>query len=849
MSKAEELLNSLAEAYKAESNGNSEPHIVIGVDRFITVPDELKRIAVQYDHNIRTVTFDCPRYYDGRDMSKMQVYINTMLPDGKPTSHYVGGSNLSVDNSDPNVMHFHWTITSDLTRVKGNLMFLVCIRKADEEGNEINHWNSELNKDLYVSEGLEFSSQMIEDKYPDIVTQLLQRMDAVEALANPEAMQGYANTWLDENSDAILANIQNKGNEVLNSIPEEYTETHNYANEGARTKADAITRIVDGDVISVNDSSDDYVRGLRVFGKTTQFTTTGKNLLQLKSKLWNVDNRGTLHVEFNTDGSVHVTGMNVQSGTIYAHSTVTASYVMLSANVEYIFNGPGDNIEWELVDNNNTTLCASQGEAVRYTSPTDIKARLRITVYADIDYDAVFYPMVRLASIEDDTWEPYTGGMPSPNPDYPQEIVSVENPTVRIYGKNLVPPRDSASTYAGITYVTNVDGSVSITGTATPDGDSTYHIIAKETPLTLSKGTYTFSGCNGGSEKSYRMLIYTVDWKLVTECSSGPVTFTLDETTDVFMYVWIYRGTTVNKTLHPMICRESFGDSTYEPHIKPQTLNLIGTFHAVPVTSGGNYTDENGQQWICDEVDFERGVYVQRTGKVVLDGTADWVLYNYQTMHYGFNVWNLLDEKHTRSPGLCNQFVNVGAKGSETIWVGVDNPNVYVISKEWYDKGLDAWKAHLNETPLEIIYARVAPIETPLTPEELDAFRHMRSNYPNTTVINDSNVKMELRYNADTEIYVDNKINDHTLTVHLTSDSMAGDAIFTDRSSSEIYDAWVNHRPIQCRLNIDGLEFAGTVCGIGNSACFVSAILYLDGAVKHGFLKIEDNTVTLEHLE
>ena len=27
----------------------------------------------------------------------------------------------------------------------------------------------------------------------------------------------------------------------------------------------------------------------------------------------------------------------------------------------------------------------------------------------------------------------------------------------------------------------------------------------------------------------------------------------------------------------------------------------------VPVSSGGNYTDENGQQWICDEVDFARG--------------------------------------------------------------------------------------------------------------------------------------------------------------------------------------------------------------------------------------------------
>lgn len=41
----------------------------------------------------------------------------------------------------------------------------------------------------------------------------------------------------------------------------------------------------------------------------------------------------------------------------------------------------------------------------------------------------------------------------------------------------------------------------------------------------------------------------------------------------------------------------------------------------IPVTSGGNYTDENGQQWICDEVDLGRGVYVQRVDKGAFDAT------------------------------------------------------------------------------------------------------------------------------------------------------------------------------------------------------------------------------------
>lgn len=52
---------------------------------------------------------------------------------------------------------------------------------------------------------------------------------------------------------------------------------------------------------------------------------------------------------------------------------------------------------------------------------------------------------------------------------------------------------------------------------------------------------------------------------------------------------------------------------------KEQTLTLqtpTGLF-GIPVTSGGNYTDQNGQQWICDEIDLERGVKVQRITTIV----------------------------------------------------------------------------------------------------------------------------------------------------------------------------------------------------------------------------------------
>ena len=172
MSQAEDLLNSIPETTAYASD--SEPHIIIGADRSITVPDSLKHIAVQYDHNMKTVTFDCPRFWDGRDMSQMSIYINYMLPN-ETTGQYIA-ENVTVGSD---TMSFDWTITRNVTRYKGKLNFLVCVKKSNNDGDEENHWGSELNGDLYVSEGLE-CTQTVLSRYPDVITQLLSRMSVVE---------------------------------------------------------------------------------------------------------------------------------------------------------------------------------------------------------------------------------------------------------------------------------------------------------------------------------------------------------------------------------------------------------------------------------------------------------------------------------------------------------------------------------------------------------------------------------------------------------------------------------------------------------------------------------------------
>lgn len=181
MSKADELLNSLSEddISLQLANPETEPHIVIGEDRVISVPKELQRIAVQYDHDVETVTFDCPRYWDDLDMSKLNIYINYMRKD-----RYIGcykATDITVDDADSNIMHFNWKISRNVSEVVGELKFLVCIKKSDAEGYEVNHWNSELDTEMYISQGLE-AEESIFDAYPDIISQWEDEVNAVKQI-------------------------------------------------------------------------------------------------------------------------------------------------------------------------------------------------------------------------------------------------------------------------------------------------------------------------------------------------------------------------------------------------------------------------------------------------------------------------------------------------------------------------------------------------------------------------------------------------------------------------------------------------------------------------------------------
>lgn len=214
-------------------------------------------------------------------------------------------------------------------------------------------------------------------------------------------------------------------------------------------------------------------------------------------------------------------------------------------------------------------------------------------------------------------------------------------------------------------------------------------------------------------------------------------------------------GAGVGSTVDRIELTINYGSTalSYMPYKTPQTLTAQtpGGLPGIPVSSGGNYTDESGQQWVCDEKDFKRGKYVQRVWRKTFDGSEDenWIVYGESgSDRRGFACLSILLEDVNRKDGLSNQFV-VGGAGiarEDIVWIGVNNKNIYTLTQEWFDKGIDAWKAHLAAHPLEVMTYLETPIETDIPAEEIAAYKALHTYSPATTVSNDADVRMGVGY-------------------------------------------------------------------------------------------------------
>ena len=163
-----------------------------------------------------------------------------------------------------------------------------------------------------------------------------------------------------------------------------------------------------------------------------------------------------------------------------------------------------------------------------------------------------------------------------------------------------------------------------------------------------------------------------------------------------------------------------------------QTLQTPNALCGIPVVSSGNYTDENGQQWVCDEVDLARGVRVQRVAKFKLTSSMNWTKAGNNVDRYFCTF-----AKINTAGVLCTHFS--AAINGETVG-GIATSNGTTIGFAYTEKGtttVDDFKAFLDANEVYIYVPLAISVKTALSAAEISAYKAL-TTYAPTTVISAS---------------------------------------------------------------------------------------------------------------
>ena len=353
-------------------------------------------------------------------------------------------------------------------------------------------------------------------------------------------------------------------------------------------------------------------------------------------------------------------------------------------------------------------------------------------------YNFTIYPMLELGT-EATAYEPYTGGQPSPSPDYPQEIKSVVNPTVKIVGKNLLNATLQTITLNGVTCINNGDGTYTLNGTPTVDTDF-YIYGAFDTVNRLpldSQKTYIVKK-SGHSKIQFHVGkpgIYTT----VAILEDGQIK---NRATISFFICRILSGTILNNfTIYPQV-EEGSASTDFQPYHE-QTVTLPYTLNAIPVNSGGNVTI-NGQQYVADYVDVEREklvrMIIQKKLKELnwVDATKYQTGLNESNGYVSFRSKNVIEYLDAKSVILCKNYIFVknGWNLPKTLITYADG---LMVNDIYSNFGLENWStdAQINSNifgDTTFFAELVTPQEIDLTSDQIQAFKSLATNYPVTNI-------------------------------------------------------------------------------------------------------------------
>lgn len=432
----------------------------------------------------------------------------------------------------------------------------------------------------------------------------------------------------------------------------------------------------------------------------------GKNLLDCRGLTETTINGITFTPVYDENGNLlYVNAKGVSTNAYFKLGTVIYSYECVLNGCPIGHSNTSAMLFAQTVDGSKTYYDVGNGIKIPANTEMNIFVRIASGYTAN---NLKFYPMIRSASIKDDTYVPYG-------------LLRIKTQSKNLFDcSKLVETTKNNVTFTpiyenGMLQYINVNGTASA-GTSYGLGDFRL------------EGEFIASNLGGSYfKKSDGTWIKTIsdDERINIPIGSG-----------YFLQALIFiqaNKVCDNLKYYPMISKEG---GEYEPYqsseitlSKPIELNGLNGVYDV-VTSDG---------------------VTRRFAKVVFDGSDD---ENWQKHTTRENVYFIVkSDKKANKKCLCTHYTDMQNANFDTYDYSMWNSGDFMI-KDKDCSTLAEWKAKLQSNPMTVVYE----LATPTTEALQSDFTALKTFYPETHVSNDADCDMSITYTADAKNYIDNKI-------------------------------------------------------------------------------------------
>lgn len=173
-----------------------EPFIVDAKTREIKNPNKHNRILMQNDHESERISFEIPRFVEGRDLALCNVvqiyYINIDAKSRKDATGVYTVEDLKVYPYTTDILTCSWLVSQNATKYEGTLSFMLRFATVGDNGVVTYNWSTRPFKGIEIVESLD-SAETFEFEYIDIIQQWKNSVMEELNLYVDETVKGHVN--------------------------------------------------------------------------------------------------------------------------------------------------------------------------------------------------------------------------------------------------------------------------------------------------------------------------------------------------------------------------------------------------------------------------------------------------------------------------------------------------------------------------------------------------------------------------------------------------------------------------------------------------------------------------------